>query len=86
MVEMTPQVLGYMAGFLTTVAFVPQVLHVFRTRSTKDVSLGMFLLFSSGVALWLVYGVWISSWPVIWTNVVTLALSLCVLWAKWKWR
>lgn len=86
MTEVSAQaLLGYVAGFLTTVAFVPQVLQVFRSRSTRDVSLGMFLLFSTGVALWLAYGVWIGSPPVIWANTITLLLCLCVLWAKWKW-
>lgn len=85
MTELTPQMLGYVAGTLTTVAFVPQVLHVYRTRSTKDVSLGMFLLFSLGVLLWLVYGVWLGSAPIIWTNALTLLLAGSVLIAKWKW-
>ncbi len=85
MAEMTPQMLGYAAGFLTTVAFVPQVLQVYRSRSARDVSLGMFVLFSTGVVLWLVYGVWIESPPVIWANAVTLVLALAVLGAKWRW-
>ena len=81
----TPQTLGYVAGTLTTLAFVPQVLHVYRTRSTKDVSQGMFLMFTTGVALWLGYGVWIESTPVIWTNAVTLVLAGSVLFAKLRW-
>ena len=85
MAGMTPETLGYVAGFLTTVAFVPQVLQVYRTKSARDVSLGMFALFSTGVVLWLVYGIWIESTPVIWTNAVTLVLALAVLAAKWKW-
>jgi MtN3 and saliva related transmembrane protein len=85
MTTLTPEHLGYVAGTLTTLAFVPQVLHVYRTRSTKDVSQGMFLMFTTGVALWLLYGIWIASAPVIWTNAVTLMLAGAVLFAKFRW-
>ena len=64
---------------LTTVAFIPQLLHVVRTRSTKDISLGMFVLFSVGVAMWLAYGVLVSDVAVIAANAVTLALALVIL-------
>ncbi len=81
-----PETLGYIAGALTTLSLVPQVIQVYRTRSTKDVSLGMFALFSLGVLSWLLYGLWIDSTPVIWANAITLALALSVLYAKWRWR
>ncbi len=79
---MLEEILGYTAGTLTTIAFLPQVLKAWRTRSTKDISLGMFLLFSLGVALWLVYGIMISSAPIIAANLVTLVLASSVLIAK----
>jgi MtN3 and saliva related transmembrane protein len=72
-------VVGYAAGFLATAAFVPQVAKTFRERSTRDISLGMYLLFCAGVALWLLYGLLIASWPVIISNFVTLMLSGAVL-------
>jgi MtN3 and saliva related transmembrane protein len=72
-------VVGYAAGFLATAAFVPQVAKTFKERSTRDISLGMYLLFCAGVGLWLVYGLLIGSWPVIISNVVTLLLSGAVL-------
>jgi MtN3 and saliva related transmembrane protein len=72
-------VVGYSAGFLATAAFVPQVAKTFRERSTRDISLGMYLLFCAGVFLWLLYGLLIGSWPVIVSNLVTLALSGAVL-------
>lgn len=75
---------GFAAAFLTTVAFVPQVLKIWRTRSAKDVSLGMYSLFSLGVALWLAYGVLIASWPVIVANGVTLLLTGAVVAMKLK--
>lgn len=71
--------IGYVAATLTTVSFVPQVIKVLQTRSTKDVSLGMYGLFTLGVALWLVYGIMISAWPVILANAITCLLAGAVL-------
>jgi MtN3 and saliva related transmembrane protein len=72
-------VLGFVAGLLTTAAFVPQVLKIWRTRSARDISLGMYWVFTSGVVLWLVYGLALGSLPIIVANVFTLVLSLAVL-------
>lgn len=71
--------LGIVAGSLTTLAFIPQVIRTWRTRSTHDISLGMFLLFSTGLVLWLIYGAWIGSWPIIVANTVTLVLALTIV-------
>ena len=71
--------IGFIAALLTTVAFLPQALKVWQTRSAKDVSLGMYMLFTLGVALWLVYGVLLNSWPIIVSNLVTLVLAGVVL-------
>jgi MtN3 and saliva related transmembrane protein len=60
-------------------AFVPQLLRVVKLRSAREISLGTFLLFSIGVALWLLYGLYTGSKPVIASNLVTLALSLSIL-------
>jgi MtN3 and saliva related transmembrane protein len=79
-----PQAIGYLAGFLATVAFLPQVTKSFKANSAKDISLSMYVLFCTGVGLWLVYGVLISSWPVVISNFVTLALSGTVLVLKIK--
>ena len=73
---------GYLAAILTTASFVPQVLRTLRTRDTRAISLGMYSLFSAGVALWLIYGLLIGAWPIILANVVTLGLTLTVLWHK----
>lgn len=67
--------IGFLAGALTTIAFVPQALKMYTTKSGKDVSARMLLIFSAGVILWLIYGVMIESVPVILANVVTLILS-----------
>lgn len=70
---------GTAAATLTTTAFIPQALQVLRTRHTKDISLGMYVIFTSGVALWAIYGWMIGSWPVIAANVLTLLLAGSVL-------
>jgi MtN3 and saliva related transmembrane protein len=74
--------LGLAAGALTTIAFVPQVIKTWRSRSTEDISLAMFSVFSVGVVLWLAYGIAIHSWPIVAANVVTLCLSLTILYFK----
>ena len=71
--------LGTVAGFLTTVAFVPQVWGVWKRRSTRDISLGMYLVFTTGVAFWLAYGLVLGAWPIIVANSVTLVLTGTVL-------
>jgi MtN3 and saliva related transmembrane protein len=67
--------LGLAAAALTTTAFLPQLLKTWRTKSAKDVSLWMLITFSLGVFLWLIYGLYIQSLPVIIANAVTLVLS-----------
>lgn len=80
------ELVGYMAAILTTIAFVPQVLQIYKTKSAKDVSLAMFLLFTAGVALWLYYGVSINSVPMIAANTITLALAITILYFKFKYK
>lgn len=75
-------VIGLSAGFLTTVSFLPQVMQVWRTRSTHDISLGMYLIFVTGVALWLCYGIVTYDIPVIIANSITLLLAGAVLLMK----
>ncbi|MGA9210205.1 MAG: SemiSWEET transporter, partial [Terriglobales bacterium] len=66
--------IGFVAGTLTTVSFVPQVLRTFRTKRCDDLSFGMLSAFASGVCLWLVYGIFVWSAPIIVANLVTLCL------------
>ncbi len=73
------ELIGYVAGLCTTVSFVPQLLRVLRLRSAREISLGMFLLFSFGCLLWLLYGVLGRSIPIILWNSVTFLLALCIL-------
>ncbi|MGB7548409.1 MAG: SemiSWEET transporter [Terracidiphilus sp.] len=71
--------IGSTAAVCTTLSFVPQLIRVWRRKSARDISLTMFLLFSLGLACWLVYGVGIGSGPVIAANAATLALALAIL-------
>ena len=77
-----PQAIGFLAGFLTTAAFIPQVVHAWRTRSTRDLSLLTIVAFTIGVSLWVAYGAMIHSLPILVWNAVTLTLNLGILAAK----
>jgi MtN3 and saliva related transmembrane protein len=71
--------IGFAAAFCTTTAYLPQVIRTWRTRSTADISLGMFSVMTLGVALWIVYGIAIGSLPIIAANAVTLFLAATIL-------
>jgi MtN3 and saliva related transmembrane protein len=77
---------GYLAASLTTFSFLPQAIHTFRTRDVSGISLGMYSMFTTGVALWLAYGLLVQAWPVVAANAVTLALALCILVMKLRFR
>lgn len=68
--------LGFLAGTLTTLAFLPQVLKTWRSKSSKDLSLGTLSMFCTGVILWLVYGILGKDLPIIVANSVTLVFVL----------
>ena len=80
------QILGLVAGSLTTAAFLPQVIKTWKSRSAKDLSLGMFSLFCLGVAMWLVYGFAVKDIPVIGANLLTLLLASTLLFFKLRFR
>lgn len=71
--------IGLLAATCTTVAFVPQVVKAWRTRSTADISIGMFTLLVLGIILWLVYGGMLGDLPLIAANIVTLGLAGAIL-------
>jgi MtN3 and saliva related transmembrane protein len=73
---------GLAAAFCTTIAYLPQVLKAWRSKSTADISLGMFTLMVTGVTLWLVYGWLLSDLPLILANAITLALVGSILLLK----
>jgi MtN3 and saliva related transmembrane protein len=74
--------IGMVAGSLTTIAFVPQVLKTWRTQSARDFSLNMLILFTTGVLLWLAYGLLLMQMPIVLPNAVTLVLSAYILVVK----
>lgn len=79
------ETVGYAAAVLTTVSFVPQVWHTWRTRNVAGISLGMYVVFATGVFLWLLYGVLMDAWPIVVANGITFALSVAILAMKLKW-
>ena len=71
--------IGYAAAVLTTVSFIPQAIMTIRTRDTRGISRGMYVIFTIGVAFWLVYGIAMDSGPMILANTVTLGLAVTIL-------
>lgn len=74
--------LGLAAGALTTIAFIPQVIRTWKTKSAHDLSLGMYIILCTGILLWLIYGLIIEDIPIIVANAVTLSLALVILYFK----
>lgn len=81
MMDLTALV-GNVAAFLTTISFLPQAIKTIRSKNTRQLSLPMYLLFVSGVALWICYGYFSNSTPIIIGNVVTLMLAGTILYFK----
>ncbi len=78
----TIDLIGYVAAILTSCSFVPQVWLTFKTRDVSGISLGMYSVFVTGVAGWLVYGLMLQAWPVVIANGLTLSLALVILGMK----
>jgi MtN3 and saliva related transmembrane protein len=78
--------LGLLAGACTTIGFVPQLVKILQTKSTRDISIWMYVVISTGILLWLIYGLIIGSLPVIAANAVTLVISSTILILKLKYR
>jgi MtN3 and saliva related transmembrane protein len=78
--------LGFVAGTLTTLSFLPQVHKAWRTKRCDDLSMGMLLSFGTGVLLWMVYGFFLRAAPIIVANVVTLALIAALIILKARYR
>lgn len=75
---------GYLAAVMTTLAFVPQAVKTIRTKDTRSISLGMYVVFTIGIGFWLVYGIALDSMPMILSNIVTFLLSATILVMKLK--
>ena len=80
------QILGMLAGTITSITFLPQVIKVWKSRSAKDLSLVMLLLLMTGVSLWLVYGIVIKDGAIIYTNSMVLLMTLILLFFKLKYK
>jgi MtN3 and saliva related transmembrane protein len=76
------ELLGYAAAFCTTVAFLPQAIKIIRDRDTRSLSLGMYLIFTAGLLLWLIYGLMKDDRALIFANAITLLLSVVILGLK----
>ena len=82
----TFEIIGLIAATLTTAAFVPQVIKAWKTKATKNLSLTMYLIFFTGVLLWLVYGIHLNSLAMIVSNIITAILALILIILKLKYK
>jgi MtN3 and saliva related transmembrane protein len=78
--------IGSLAACLTTVSFIPQAWLSFKTRDVSGISLGMYSVFTVGIALWLAYGLLLNAWPIVIANAITLVLALMILGMKLLYR
>ena len=78
--------LGYFAGAITVLSFLPQVLRAWRSRQTRDLSMGMFALLVTAGSLWMVYGAVNHDWPVVATNAGMVALNGALVVAKLRYK
>ncbi len=79
-------IIGYLAASLTTASFMPQAWKTFQTKDVSGISLGMYSMFTAGIALWLVYGLLIGAWPIVIANIITLVLASAILAMKLRYR
>lgn len=77
-------ILGYAAGAVTCLTFLPQVIKTWQSKSAKDISLNMFLIAATNEVMWIVYGVLLNNWVIILTNVIVLLMSLIMIYLKFK--
>ena len=77
-------ILGLVAGTITSITFVPQVIKIWQTKSAKDLSIAMLLLLLLGVAIWLAYGIIVKDIAIIYTNSMVMAMGLLMLYFKWR--
>lgn len=80
------QIAGYTAAAATTISFLPQALHTIKTKETKGISLGMYILYVFGIIMWLTYGIGLNSIPMIAANSITLVLTVTILIYKLKYK
>ena len=84
MTELSVNTIGIIAGVCTTISLVPQLIKILKSGHARDISLSMYIIFTAGVFLWLVYGILIRAFPVILANGVSFVFSACILTIKIK--
>jgi MtN3 and saliva related transmembrane protein len=77
---------GYLAAAATTISFLPQAFHTIKTKDTKGISLGMYIVYVFGIIMWLTYGIGIQDYPIISANSITLILTVVILTYKLKYK
>ncbi len=80
------ELIGYVAAFCGTVSLIPQIIKLWKERSAKAISATMYLIYTFGVVLWLIYGIMINSIPLIIAEIITLVLSIAILIMKYLWK
>jgi len=80
------EIIGFVATILSVIAFIPQAVKSWKTKSTKDISLGMYSIFTTSQVLWFIYGILIVSWPLIIANAIIFSLSFIILIYKLKYK
>jgi MtN3 and saliva related transmembrane protein len=79
-------ILGYSAGFITSLTFLPQVIKTWKVKSAKDISLMMFIIAAVNEVMWIVYGALLNNWVIILTNSIVLAMSLIMIFFKLRYK
>jgi MtN3 and saliva related transmembrane protein len=79
-------IIGLIAALFTTVSLLPQLIKVYKTKSSKDISTGMFTLFGAGVLLWFVYGIFVNDLPIIVANSLAFIQAAVILFFKAKYK
>jgi len=79
-------ILGLVAGTLTTLAFLPQLLKIWQTKSAKDISFNTLVIFNLGIFLWLIYGIYLNALPIILANLFTLIFNMIIVWLKIRYK
>lgn len=79
-------ILGYTAGFITSLTFLPQVIKTWKERSAKDISLMMFIIAAVNESMWIVYGILLDNWVIILTNVTVLTMALIMIYFKLRYN
>lgn len=79
-------ILGYAAGAITSLTFLPQVIKTWKEKSAKDVSLLMFVIAAVNEVMWIIYGALLNNWVIILTNAIVLAMSLAMIYLKLRYK